>query len=282
MKDLKNQIYKNTSLRKSVKVYRKQINKVGGSGLITLSFFTTMIVFSIIAPIAAAITLFMILAFERELDFLKSQNVQVQLEKELQYSEYMQLNQQIQPHFLFNTMNLLLGLARLRRIDQLIEVMEHFSKFLQFKYHIKDHLIPFSTELSYTQHYLEIQKSRFRDRLRVEEDVRNTDQHVPPYLLQTLVENAFKHGLEKKTGEAVLIIRFRENDGFVTLEVIDNAVGLKESSEQNKDSKSGHGLDNIKRRLHLLFDERAEVRLEPIGSGGVRAIATWRTDSSGV
>lgn len=246
--------------------------------MITLNLLTTMIVFSIIAPIAAAITLFMVLAFDRELDFLKSQNLQIKMEKELQYSEYMQLNQQIQPHFLFNTMNLLLGLARLKRIDQLIEVMEHFSKFLQFKYHVKDQLIPFSAEHAYTKHYLAIQKSRFGERLRVEEDVRNTDQEVPPYLLQTLVENAFKHGLEKKSGDVILIIRFRRNEDLVTLEVLDNGLGITEDhSDASTTEKSGHGLDNIKRRLHLLFDERAEVRLEPIGSGGVRAIASWRT-----
>jgi two-component system sensor histidine kinase AlgZ len=245
--------------------------------MITYNIYTALIILSILTPIAGAITLFMVLAFEHEIDFLKSENLKINLEKELKHSEYMQLNQQIQPHFLFNTMNLLLGLARLKKNDQLIEVLEHLSMFLKFKYKIKEQLIPFSKELEYTKHYLTIQKIRFGQRLKVYYELeQNESIHtlVPPYMLQILVENAFKHGLEKKIGEAVLTIRFKTDENTASLEVVDNGMGVK-TEIFDLEASQGHGLKNILKRLNLLFDEQASVTLRPVENGGTSAIVSW-------
>jgi two-component system sensor histidine kinase AlgZ len=245
--------------------------------MITYNIYIALIIFSILTPIAGAITLFMVLAFEREIDFLKSENVKINLEKELKHSEYMQLNQQIQPHFLFNTMNLLLGLSRLKKNDQLIEVLEHLSMFLKFKYTTKEQLIPFSKELEYTKHYLVIQKIRFGQRLKVYYDLEENesiDTLLPPYMLQTLVENAFKHGLEKRIGEAILTIRFKTEENTASLEVIDNGVGLR-TAGFDLEATQGHGLKNILKRLDLLFDAQASVTLRPVEGGGTSAIVNW-------
>jgi sensor histidine kinase YesM len=242
--------------------------------MITYNVYTAIIIISILTPIVGVITLFMILAFEREIDFLKSENVKINLEKELKHSEYMQLNQQIQPHFLFNTMNLVLGLARLKKNEQLIEVLEHFSMFLKFKYKIRAQLIPFKEELEYTKHYLVIQKIRFGQRLKIHYDVQDDESVnslIPPYLLQTLVENAFKHGLEKKIGESRLTIRYRKEEDKAMLEVIDNGIGIKGELEGSE----GHGLKNIKSRLNLIFDHDVEVKLICNSEGGVTSFVSW-------
>ncbi|MFP3361233.1 sensor histidine kinase, partial [Planococcus sp. SIMBA_143] len=83
-----------------------------------------------------------------------------------------------------------------------VKSLEIFSLFLKGKYKTTDLLIPISEELTYTNYYIEIQKMRFRSRLSVSitssEDLHNA--HIPPFVIQTLVENSFKHGLEKKAG----------------------------------------------------------------------------------
>lgn len=105
--------------------------------LITYETFSVFAIFSIFVPMAGAIILMMVLAFEKQIDTLSFEKQQMVLENTAQESKYMRLNQQIHPHFLFNTINLMLGLASLNRIDTLIKAMETLSLFLKFKYQIK-------------------------------------------------------------------------------------------------------------------------------------------------
>lgn len=245
--------------------------------MVSLNLYTLFITIAILAPIIGLITLFTILAFEREIDFLKNENMKIILEKELQQSEYMQLNQQIQPHFLFNSMNLILGLARLKKNEQLIEVLEHLSLFLKFKYKVKEQLIPLSQELDYTTHYLTIQQIRIGDRLKISYDIGeeyDISLLIPPYMLQTLVENAFKHSLEKKIGEVHLKIRFTTKEESACLEVIDNGIGIL-GQHFSIDASSGHGLKNIQSRLRFLFGTKTSLSLEQIPTGGVKSVVLW-------
>jgi sensor histidine kinase YesM len=245
--------------------------------MVTFNLYTAFITLAFIAPIIGTITLFSIVAFEQEIDSLKNENTRVQLEKELQQSEYIQLNQQIQPHFLFNTMNLILGLARLKKNDQLVEVLEQLSLFLKFKYQVKEQLIPFSQELDYTRHYLRIQQIRMGQRLTINYDL-NEDEDLtiltPPYMLQTLTENAFKHSLEKKPGPINLLIRFRTDQENAYLEVIDNGVG-KIDSHFDIQAQSGHGLKNIWNRLFLIYGKNYSVSLQQHELGGVKSSVIW-------
>jgi two-component system, LytTR family, sensor histidine kinase AlgZ len=258
-------------------IVNKEISRnIGETYMVTFNIYTALITVAMLAPIIGSITLFSILAFEREIDFLKNENQRIHLEKELQQSEYMQLNQQIHPHFLFNTINLVLGLARLQKMEQLIKVLEHLSLFLKFKYQVRDQLIPFSQELDYTKHYLTIQEIRMGNRLTISYDIseKDVDILVPPYMLQTLTENAFKHSLEKKAGELLLLVRFYTNDSTATIEVIDNGIGKINDSFTVMATK-GHGLKNIQNRLKLLFGHNISVNLCEIDTGGVKAMVTW-------
>ncbi|MEQ6390890.1 histidine kinase [Bacillaceae bacterium S4-13-58] len=236
--------------------------------LITPQIFTTLIVFAVLIPIISSIMLFMNMAFEREFQLLAVEKQNAILEKEFQYSQYMQLNTQIHPHFLFNTMNLILGLARLGKKQLLIETIENLSNLLKFKYQLKDYLIPFETEFTYTYYYLTIQKNRFGDRFSLKTDIQDEvmDALVPPYMLQTLTENSFKHGLEKKVGKQQLFISFKKDEGMVELRVRDNGVGS--DALDDSDDNSGRGLSNIRKRLILLFGvERVSIQLSPLEEG---------------
>ncbi|RFU64853.1 sensor histidine kinase [Peribacillus glennii] len=223
------------------------------------TIFTFIILAAIGLPIGGFVLLLLLDFFEREFDYLQLENKRIKLEKELQKMEYLQLNQQIQPHFLFNSLNAMLSLGRLGRTVEVVEAMEEFSQFLRYKYKDKDALVPFFLELEYTKHYISIQQLRFGRNLQVSYLI---DQYaeqtlLPPYILQSFVENAFKHGLERKSGEKLLHIELKRYGNWVRLSVKDN--GPDEKPEQEE--KSGVGLANIRKRLKLIYDLRTSVKL---------------------
>lgn len=229
---------------------------------LTQEIFSTLMVIAVFFPIISAIVLFMNIAYEREFRLLSVEKQKAELEKEFQYSQYLQLNAQIHPHFLFNTINLVLGLARLDKKELMIETLENLSRLLKFKYQVKDFLIPFEMELNYTLYYLTIQQNRFGDLLTIEKKIDNDvlDALVPPYILQTVTENAFKHGLEKKIGNKKLDIYCYRKGELVVIQVKDNGAGIE---FYDPSDTTGHGLDNITKRMKLIFEEeKIDVRLE--------------------
>lgn len=254
--------------------------------MISFEGFTLLILLFILAPIIGAIALLFLFIFEKRIDLLENKNVKIELEKELQQALYNQLNQQIQPHFLFNTLNVILSLARLNRTKELVRALEVLSQFLKFKYKSTEPLISLAREIQYTEQYLEIQKLRFGHRLHITLECADDllAASIPPFVLQTLVENAFKHGLERKMGDAVLQIHISRQADDVLLVVADNgSVDLAAFEHENgtdceaeqPHEKSGHGLDNIRRRLHLCFGDHAQLQLESSSEGGTRVIVQW-------
>ncbi|MFI8575479.1 sensor histidine kinase [Rossellomorea aquimaris] len=222
--------------------------------MITQESFSFYIMLSVLAPIIGAFSLLFLFLFEKRLDQLEKEKNELLLKQELQEAKYNQLNQQIQPHFFFNTLNVILSLARLNRKEELISAIEVLSKYFKFKYKQTDPLITMEEEIQYTQYYLDIQRLRFRDRLDVVWSVEESCKAslVPPYLLQTLVENAFKHGLEKHPGQGKLIIILNEQRNKVYLEVWNSSSTALEALETQKDDR-GIGLHNIQKRLQMLF-----------------------------
>jgi len=222
--------------------------------MITQESFSFYIMLSVLAPIIGAFSLLFLFLFEKRLDQLEKEKNQLLLKQELQEAKYNQLNQQIQPHFFFNTLNVILSLARLNRKEELVSAIEVLSKYFKFKYKQTDPLITMEEEIQYTQYYLDIQRLRFRDRLQVVWNVEESCKSslVPPYLLQTLVENAFKHGLEKHPGQGKLIIILNEQRKKVYLEVWNSSSSSLDTLDSQKEDR-GIGLHNIQKRLQMLF-----------------------------
>ncbi|MGG1631164.1 sensor histidine kinase [Rossellomorea sp. NRS-1567] len=222
--------------------------------MITQESFSFYIMLSVLAPIIGAFSLLFLFLFEKRLDQLEKEKNQLLLKQELQEAKYNQLNQQIQPHFFFNTLNVILSLARLNRKEELVSAIEVLSKYFKFKYKQTDPLITMEEEIQYTQYYLDIQRLRFRDRLQVVWNVEESCKSslVPPYLLQTLVENAFKHGLEKHPGQGKLIIILNEQRKKVYLEVWNSSSSSLDTLDSQKEDR-GIGLHNIQKRLQMIF-----------------------------
>lgn len=228
--------------------------------MLTVEAFSLNIMIAALAPLLGAFTLLFLFIFEKRIDLLEKQTREIALERELQTALYNQLNQEIQPHFFFNTLNSILSLARLDRKTELIRSIETLSKLLKFKYQTNNTFITINEEIAYVNYYLEIQKIRFRDRLHYEFSIDpNVNQAITiPFIIQTFVENAFKHSFEKYMGEAFLKIIIEKKEREIQITVWNTASEGREELSEDR----GLGLENITKRLELLFpDGKTSVQL---------------------
>jgi hypothetical protein len=192
------------------------------------------------------------------------------LERRLVEQQMATLQAQIEPHFLFNTLAL---------IGQLIETNP--PEAARIHNHLIDYLratLPqmrssggatLGRQVNLSKAYLAIMQARMKDRLKVSFEVPDyLDQACfPPMMLQTLIENSIKHGLEPKIEGGRIDIRAQLVDGTLQVEVRDNGVGFDPHSGE------GVGLSNIRERLRLLHGERAQLLIEmPVEGGTVAAI----------
>lgn len=229
--------------------------------MISYNFFSLSLMISILLTVAGFVVIILLSFLEREVNILEIENRKVCLERELQQSQFLQLNQQIQPHFLFNTLNVITSLGRLGRLEDSVNALEKLSLFLRYNYMEKEPLVTFSKELHHTKNYLSIQKTRFGEKLQtmIHIDTKAQDTLLPPYTLQTLVENAFKHGLEKKTGKKYISISLHRQGNWASLAVLDNGPELR---IEDPDFSSGVGLKNLRKRFEITFDMRTELTIQ--------------------
>ncbi len=257
------------------------------------SFFIIVLV-SILGPVISLFALIFSNMSEKEIDLLKAENEQIALEKELHISKYTQLTQQIQPHFLFNVLNSLLSLIRLKRYTQLLQSFEHLILFLRDRYEVKEQLHPLANEVEHTEHYLAIQQLRFGERLHIHWgiDPLTAGSYTIPYLLQTLVENAFKHSLEVNEGVVRLEIylkreRSKKTGDFIRLTVIDSGPGFAFNplfEEETLRVNKGVGISNLSKRLHLLFGSNARIEVDDVATnrGMITVIWPYVDDTSSI
>ena len=177
------------------------------------------------------------------------------------------LQNQIRPHFLYNTLNSIYALcgkdpkAAQRAIGDFSEYMRANLESLE-----EDDLIPLDRELEHVDHYLNLEKMRFAGDLEVEYDTDYVDMMIPPMTIQIIAENAVKHGIEKKTsGFGKIVIRSRRTAGSDLVIVQDNGVGF--DVKQYVDDPGSHvGLINARERLKQLLGATLIIESEP-GNG---------------
>lgn len=195
-----------------------------------------------------------------------------QLEMQLARARYQALEMQLQPHFLFNTLNTISALMD-EDVHASRRVLTLLSDLLRSTLHGgEEHEVSLRREIGFIERYVEIQKIRFRNALEVEfaidPEVQNAK--VPSLILQPLVENAFKHGMAPTgTISRIVIGGYAEGDTLV-LEVIDNGRGLPRKGGFPI-IKKGIGLRNTEERLQRLYGKPSPLRLEEITGSGVRA-----------
>lgn len=192
-------------------------------------------------------------------------------EKELTVARLNLLNAQVEPHFLYNTLASAQVLTRTDppRADLMLGHLIHYLRSSLPR--TEDTLSTLGEELERTQAYLEILKIRMGARLSLQIEMPETLKSVPipSMMLQTLVENAIKHGLEPKPGGGTVWILARRHDDHVTLTVADDGLGFGGQS-----SGTGIGLKNLRERLRLTFDNAASFAIVSNFPSGVAATLT--------
>jgi signal transduction histidine kinase len=188
------------------------------------------------------------------------------MEAQLVEAQLGALRMQLQPHFLFNTLNAISALALAEPI-RARRMISRLSDLLRLTLEERQTpLVPLSHELEFVRCYLEIQQERFRDRLRTRFDVADDTLRaaVPGMILQPLVENALRHGLLDKTTPGNLLIRARREGAHLHVSVEDDGLGLPD------DVIDGVGLGTTRERLRMQFDDAASLDMRAREGGGTR------------
>lgn len=192
-----------------------------------------------------------------------------QLEAQLAQAQLQALRMQLNPHFLFNTLNSIAVLMR-HDVDGAQQMLYRLSDLLHSTLkHGKNHEVPLSEELAYLRSYLAIEERRFRDRLSVHYDVdpESLECAVPFLILQPLVENALRHGVAPRGEAGHIAIVARRADGRLTLLVRDDGPGLAKEPEPKPGR--GVGLSNTEARLQRLYGAQHRFVLETPEGGGL-------------
>ena len=196
------------------------------------------------------------------------------LNEELSRAQLAALRRQMDPHFMFNTLNSIAGLVRDQRSSAAVGMIVGLSEFLR-RASADSHRsqVTLAEEVEYLQRYLDIQMLRFGDRLRVSLDIPTDllNASVPSLLLQPLVENAIKHGVSKRLSGGEIRVAGVRQDGALRLTVYNDGPCIPEDLEGTPD---GVGLGNLRTRLQILHGDRSQLRLQPAERGGVEVVVT--------
>jgi len=176
------------------------------------------------------------------------------------------LQRQINPHFLFNTLNSIASLIR-SKPDLAREMIVKLSHILRVLLRDRDAFVPLSEELDFTDDYLDIEVVRFGEKLRVVKEIapETLDIIVPSMLLQPLIENSIKHGLEPRISGGTVTLRSRIDQGRLLLEIEDDGVGIEPGGPTTAPVSglvregSGIGMSNVRERIQVLYGDEAHV-----------------------
>ena len=202
------------------------------------------------------------LIMEERIINLDMKNMAVEMELKL-------LQAQIEPHFLFNTLSNVMSLIDTHP-DKAKGMLDHFCSFLRGGLHIaRDPVVPLSQEMELIRNYLDIQKLRMGDRLDYHIDMPHSllVKKIPPLLIQPLVENSIKHGLEPRIEGGSITIKGEMDEDVVRIIVADSGRGITESAKGN-----GVGLENVRRRIRMSSNAKGKLILEENVPCGVRAV----------
>jgi two-component system LytT family sensor kinase len=189
-------------------------------------------------------------------------------EKLLMLARIEALASQINPHFLFNTLASISSLIRTRPETARMVIVK-LSALLRRLLRSQDHFVTLREELEAIDEYLDIECVRFGPNLAVKKDIAadTRDMVVPSMILQPLVENSLKHGLQAKVGGGQLLIRSTRRQSHVILEVIDNGLGMTDDRLAEA-TESGIGLRNVNERLRVIYGAGCQLNLQSIQGQG--------------
>lgn len=204
----------------------------------------------------------------------------VEAQYQTKMAQLRQLQYQIQPHFLYNSLFTISRMATLDENETIAEYTKNLGQYYEYITHISDRQVTVGQELDYLENYLYIQKTRFGSRIRLEvdeisEEIKNLK--IVPLILQPLVENAYEHGVKEMESGGWIHISASYEDQIFTFLVEDNGVGVEEEElllirsrmeKQEINTEAIHGLTNTYARLHAIYGEDGALSVGAREEGG--------------
>lgn len=205
--------------------------------------------------------------------FIEKDKENIQQEKLVKELELQALQNQMNPHFLFNTLNVLSRLALIEGAEKTSDLIVSMSNLLRYNLRNLDQPVTLQDELAMVQEYFTIQQARFRDRISFELDIDETtlQQSIPSLTLQPLVENAFIHGIQEMEQNALIRLEIGKVPEGVRITITDNGCGMREATRQSllrmeasteKEHSTGLGTRNVFKRLQLFYGRQDLVNID--------------------
>ncbi|MCZ8517367.1 sensor histidine kinase [Paenibacillus filicis] len=201
------------------------------------------------------------------------------------------LHAQINPHFLYNTLNIMKSISRLKGIEEVAEISESLAGLFQYSMKNLHKSVSLQEELDHINNYFKIQKHRFGDRLElslsVPDELRQAS--ILKLTIQPLVENAVNHGVQRMRSGGFIHVGARDHDGLLTITVMDNGPGIEDTKLEQlqhalhtanalhglRDAADGIGLLNIHQRIQLYYGKEYGVTISsPPGKGTMVSVTT--------
>jgi len=208
----------------------------------------------------------------------------------LKEAEFKQLQYQINPHFLYNSLLIVSALVQLEDVDCALKLIRHLSSYYQYITKEVSNDVELIKEVSHARDYCEVQNIRFQGRITAEFDElpeHMRDFRVPRLILQPIIENAYKHGLKNKLKDGMLKISYVDDGKYFRIVVEDNGEelteevleGLRNVISQDDDKEwTGTGIKNVHNRLRMRFKGESGVRVERSPMGGLRVSLVMRRE----
>lgn len=193
------------------------------------------------------------------MEWFSQQQRNQELERERLQAELKFLKSQINPHFLFNTLNNLYALS-LQKSDKAPEMILKLSEMMRYLlYESNEKMVPLANEIRCMENYIELERIRQDERTRIQLEIncKENGKMIAPLLFIPFLENSFKHGVNSAIEAGWIHIRLDEKDGALFFEVENN----KPAKPMKKGSENGIGLQNVKRRLELIYPQKHELTI---------------------
>lgn len=183
----------------------------------------------------------------------------IDMGKSLKEAQFLSLQSQINPHFLFNTLNTIARTSMFEQAPKTVRLIESLSSVFRYNLNNQEKAISLKEELEILEEYMFIQKSRYGDRInfKIENETDVSYIRIPVFTLQPLVENAVKYGIEPKEEGGTITICIEKKETGILIKIIDTGIGFdinRINMEEHKKTSTGIGLSNVKKRLSLKFN----------------------------
>lgn len=212
----------------------------------------------------------------------KMQEKELRIESTLKEAQLKYLQTQINPHFLFNTLNAGAQLAMMEEAEKTYDYIQNTAEFFRYNVREGNTTVKLADEISLIDHYIYILNVRFSGDIKYEKDIDEslTDILMPSMILQPIVENSVNHGIKEMEGKGKITLRVYGEDDNVFISVKDNGIGMTQemidkvlSGELTEEEKAapvgahGIGMDNVIKRLRLFTDREDSVSIQSEGEG---------------